>query len=99
MVQQGSAAPLPAVSSHQLLSSPHSHPPSHLHSRVSGTVLSAIKMEKGKLALAFKDVADKVGSSLEKDSMVHMCPGCCGGTEWYLTGAGIKQEEVWERFP
>lgn len=28
---------------------------------MSGTVFSAIEMERGKLALAFKDVADKVG--------------------------------------
>lgn len=61
MVQQGSAAPLPAASSHQQLSSPHSHPPSHLCSHMSSTVFSAIKMERRKLALAFKDVIDKVG--------------------------------------
>lgn len=60
-VQQGSAAPLPALSSHQPLSSPHSLPPSRLRGRVSGTVFSAIEMERGKLALDFKDVADKVG--------------------------------------
>lgn len=57
MVQQGSAAPLPAASSRQLLSSPHSHPPFIC----AVTVFSAIKMERRKLALVFKGVADKVG--------------------------------------
>ena len=31
--------------------------------------------------------------------MVDGGPGCCGGTEGHLTGAGVKQEEVWERVP
>lgn len=99
MVQQGSVAPLPAVSSHQLLSSPHSHPPSHLRSRVSGTVLSAIKMERGKLALGFKDVADKMGRQSGERQHGACVPRMLWGTEGYLTGAGVKQKEMWERVP